>query len=72
MAMIAAGSPEIRDLSADDLMKYCESIAAASGGVLGLGKVSAEERAALAQIQGLLKARNPYEAPPQISSTPAR
>jgi len=58
MAMIAAGSPEIRDLSPDDLMKYCESIAAASGGILGLGKVSAEERAALAQIQALLKAPN--------------
>ena len=56
MAMIAAGSPEIRDLSPDDLVKYSESIAAASGGILGLGKVSAEERAALAQIQALLKA----------------
>jgi hypothetical protein len=55
MAMIAAGSPEVRDLSPDDLLKYSESIAAASGGILGLGKVSAEERAALAQIQELLK-----------------
>ena len=44
--------------SADDLVKYCESIAAASGGILGLGKVSAEERAALSQIQGVLKARS--------------
>jgi hypothetical protein len=57
-AMLAAGSPEMHDLTADDLMKYCESIAAASGGILGLGKISAEERAALLQIQGVLKARS--------------
>ena len=56
-AMIAAGSPEVKDLSTDALLKICESIAAASGGILGLGKVSAEERAALAQIQGMLKNR---------------
>jgi tellurite resistance protein len=56
-AMLAAGSPEMHDLSADDLVKYCESIATASGGILGLGKISAEERAALSQIQGALKNR---------------
>ena len=56
-AMIAAGSPEVKDLSAADLLKICESIASASGGILGLGKVSAEERAALLQIQALLKKR---------------
>ena len=56
-AMLTAGSPEMHDLTADDLVKYCESIAAASGGILGLGKISAEERAALSQIQGALKAR---------------
>jgi hypothetical protein len=58
-AMIAAGSAEMHDLTADDLVKYCENIATASGGILGLGKISAEERAALSQIQGALKARNP-------------
>ena len=56
-AMLAAGSAETHDLSADDLVKYCESIAAASGGVLGIGKVSAEERAALAQIASQLKTK---------------
>lgn len=55
-AMLAAHSDEMRDLSADDLVKYCESIAAASGGILGMGKVSAEERAALSKIaEGLRK-----------------
>ena len=44
-------------LSADDLVKYCESIAAASGGILGLAKVSAAEREAIAQIEQTLKRR---------------
>ncbi|HEY0872017.1 MAG TPA: hypothetical protein VGD94_00990 [Vicinamibacterales bacterium] len=44
-------------VSADDLLKYCEQIAAASGGIFGFGKVSAEERAALEQIASQLKKR---------------
>ena len=52
-----AGSGAAQDLSADDLVKYSESIAAASGGILGLGKVSAGERAAIEQIQKALKSR---------------
>ena len=56
-AMLTAGSATVQDLSADDLVKYCESIAAASGGILGLGKVSAGERAAIEQIQAALKSR---------------
>lgn len=57
-AMLAAGSAETHDLTADDLVKYCENIAAASGGMLGIGKVSAEERTALAQIASQLKAKS--------------
>jgi hypothetical protein len=56
-AMLAAGSGTTHDLTADDLLKYSESIAAASGGILGLGKVSAGERAAIEQIQKALKSR---------------
>jgi len=56
-AMLAAGSGTAHDLTAEDLVKYCESIAAASGGILGLGKVSAGERAAIEQIQSALKSR---------------
>lgn len=41
----------------DDLLAYCEQIAAASGGIFGIGKVSPEERAALAQIANQLKKR---------------
>ena len=56
-AMLAAGSGSPQALSADDLVKYCESIAAASGGILGLAKVSAAEREAIAQIEQTLKRR---------------
>jgi hypothetical protein len=44
-------------LSADDVIKYSESIASASGGLFGIGKISAEERETLAQIVSALKAR---------------
>ena len=56
-ATLAAGSGTAQDLSADDLVKYCESIAAASGGILGLAKVSPAERAAIEQVQTVLKSR---------------
>ena len=56
-AMLQAGSEETHDLSPDDLVKYCESIAAASGGLLGIGRVSSEERALLKRLADQLKAR---------------
>ena len=56
-AMLDSPSEERGDLSADDLIKYSENIAAASGGILGLGKISAEERATLAQIASALKSK---------------
>ena len=49
---------EQSDLTADDLVKYCENIASASGGILGIGKISAEERALLASIASELKTRH--------------
>lgn len=57
-AMLDTGSPESGKLTADELIKYSESIAAASGGILGIGKVSAEERATLARIVAALKTRS--------------
>lgn len=45
------------DVTADELIRYCEQIASASGGMFGIGKVSAEERSALAQIARELKSR---------------
>ena len=55
-AMLAVPGPG--DLSADDLVQHCESIADASGGMLGIiGRVSAEEREILATIAAGLKGR---------------
>ncbi len=56
-AMLDSGSPETAAMSADDLIKYSESIAAASGGILGIGRISSEERATLATIVDALKGR---------------
>jgi len=41
----------------DDLLKYCEQIAHASGGLFGIGAVSAEEKKVLQQLAAVLKAR---------------
>jgi hypothetical protein len=54
-AMLDHPTEAMGDLSADDVIKYSESIASASGGMFGIGKVSAEERATLAQIASALK-----------------
>jgi hypothetical protein len=43
------------DVSVDGLIKYCENIASASGGMFGIGRISAEERAILAGIASKLK-----------------
>jgi hypothetical protein len=56
-AMLASPTSPAAKFSADELVKYCESIAAASGGILGLNKVSAEERAVLAQLANDLTGR---------------
>jgi tellurite resistance protein len=49
--------PGTLNVDPGDLLAYCEQIAAASGGILGIGKVSPEERAALQQIATQLKNR---------------
>jgi hypothetical protein len=49
-------SPDHRvDLGADELIDYCDRIAHASGGLFGIGAVSAEERTALQEITAALK-----------------
>lgn len=55
--LIAAmlSGPRAGNLSADDLVKYCEIIASASGGVLGIHRISSEERTLLASIAAELK-----------------
>ena len=54
-AMLEAGGSHAPAWSADDLITYAERIASASGGIFGLGKVSAEERDTLAKITAALK-----------------
>lgn len=44
-------------LTIEDLVHRCEAIAAASGGILGFGKISAEEKAMLSRIQSALGGR---------------
>ena len=54
-AMLAA--PGHGDLTAEALVEHCEAIAAASGGILGMNRVSAEERQLLATLAAELKGR---------------
>ena len=55
-AMLDAGQ-ESAILSADEVVKHAENIAQASGGILGLAKVSHEEKAILASLASELKSR---------------
>jgi hypothetical protein len=45
------------NLTPDDLLKYCEAIAEASGGLFGIRRVSSDERATLGRIADELKGR---------------
>jgi hypothetical protein len=56
-AMLASPGAGAGSLTPDSLVKYCEEIAAASGGVLGMRKISSEERALLSRIAAELKAK---------------
>jgi len=56
-AMLDHPEGQAKPLSIDDLVHRCEEIAAASGGILGFGKISGEERALLGRIQTALKGR---------------
>ena len=55
--MLDSGGDQMADLTADDLVEYCEAIAAASGGVFGIGRVSSEERTLIANVAADLNAR---------------
>ncbi len=55
---VLAAQPQEGALNADDLVSYCESVAAASGGILGLKRISGEERAVIESIAAELKTRS--------------
>ena len=54
-ALFASGAHV--NLTPDDLLKYCEAIAEASGGIFGIGRVSSTERATLGRIADEIKSR---------------
>jgi hypothetical protein len=54
-AMLEASPPEERDASRRDLLAYCSAIASASGGILGFGKVSEDERKLLERLTSELQ-----------------
>jgi hypothetical protein len=58
-AMLDAGAVQTRDLSGEDLVRYCERIAAASGGIFGLTlrSVSPDERVILSRVAAQLTGR---------------
>lgn len=65
-AMLASRPDSERDASQKDLLSYLSSIASASGGVLGFGAVSDEERAVLARVtQELEKSHTPASVLPK-------
>jgi hypothetical protein len=49
-AILQSRSPEEREASEKDLLSLCTAIAAASGGIVGFGAVSEDERRILAHI----------------------
>ena len=57
-AMLDGPAQDASAISPDDLVSYCETIAASSGGLLGINKISSEERALLASLAGELKKRH--------------
>ena len=56
-AMLATATPDQTAITADDLVTHSERIAAASGGIFGMNKISSEERALLERIAAELKRR---------------
>ena len=57
--MLQGLSPEEQGSSKQNLVSYCTSVAAASGGLLGFGrKISAAERSHIEQIAGELEESN--------------
>ena len=56
-AMVERPEEGHADITAEDLLRYCEEIAHASGGLFGIGSVSVEEQAAMKQIAAELKKR---------------
>jgi hypothetical protein len=57
IAAMLDASPAAAGMTADELVRYCESIAEASGGFFGINRVGSDEKQILASIVEGLKAR---------------
>ncbi len=57
-AMVEAQGSKPGALTVDDLLKYSEKIAGASGGIFGIKKISDEERALIDSLVASLKTRS--------------
>lgn len=63
-AILQARPSDEREAGERDLLSYCTAIASASGGILGFGKVSPQEREVLARISHELeRTRGPAARP---------
>lgn len=56
-ALLDSGAPSTSGLTAEALVQQAERIAAASGGIFGIGSISSEEKTLLSQIAADLQAR---------------
>jgi hypothetical protein len=70
-SILQARPPEERAASQRALLSYSTAIAAASGGILGFGKVSAEEQRVLARISAEFERAHGPLAPPTVPQTTA-
>ena len=56
-AMLASSDQQAGVMTADELVKYSENIAEASGGIFGLNRISGDERTVLAALAAELRAK---------------
>lgn len=71
-AILQARPPEEREASRRDLLSYCTAIASASGGILGFGKVSDQERELLARLASTLERAHGPAAQQAVPPPPER
>jgi tellurite resistance protein len=71
-AILEARPSEEREADRRDLLSYSMAIASASGGILGLGKVSQEEQQVLARVTQELERAHGSVAPPASPSGEGR
>jgi hypothetical protein len=69
-AMLQSRPAEERDASRRDLLAYCSAIASASGGILGFGKVSEEERQLLTRLTNELERTHASAAEQAVAPRP--